>query len=332
VPRDAPEPIAIPEQVWRLPAVLDLCRGQDANGLFKLAKQYGASNERIAYWTGTDAGEISKRLNGRITGPVKALDRWHRIADGLNMPDHARLELGIAPRNFRNAHVTIDPSPPTTSAQVVHPVDGKAMALVEAGVFLKGHDNEPAFLDAFYIDVTPVTNREYQRFVAATGHEPPPHWKDDPAWPHRERNHPVVNVSHEDAAAYAQWAGKRLPTEAEWEKAARGPKGNFYPWGNKPTEAKCNVRETGVGSTTPVGNYRSGISPYGVYDLCGNVWEWCSTQTRPQRYVLKGSAFTSPFAAALPAETNDADAHMRDDDTGFRCTCSVALINELFSG
>jgi hypothetical protein len=126
-------------------------------------------------------------------------------------------------------------------------------------------------------------------------------------------------VTHGDAAAYAAWAGKRLPESGEWEKAARGTDGNIYPWGNQPTVAKCNVRESGIGTTTPVVRYRSGVSPYGVYDLAGNVWEWCATETSPGRFALRGSAFTSPFESAAAHETNDASATMSDDDTGFRC-------------
>ena len=98
------------------------------------------------------------------------------------------------------------------------------------------------------------------------------------------------------------------------------------------TAAKCNVRETGIGSTTPVDRYHSGASPYGIYDMCGNVWEWLSIQSAPSRYELKGSAFTSPFARATPSLFNDASADMLDDDTGFRCITPAETMRALPKG
>ncbi|HET6953646.1 MAG TPA: SUMF1/EgtB/PvdO family nonheme iron enzyme [Acidimicrobiales bacterium] len=215
-----------------------------------------------------------------------------------------------------------------THVQAHHPVDGKLMTLVEAGVFLSGRDNEPVWLDAFYIDVHPTTNADYARFVAATGHPTPHHWIAG-RYPDQHHDHPVVFVTWHDASSYATWAGKLLPESQQWEKAARGATGDVYPWGDQPTPAKCNVREGAIGATTPVDRYHSGISPYGVYDLCGNVWEWCRTETIPGRRGLKGSAFTSPFARATPSDLNDASAEMYDDDTGFRCVAPVTTFDAL---
>ncbi len=221
--------------------------------------------------------------------------------------------------------VVSPPGPPQPEPGVRSPVDGREMVLVEAGPFLRGPSNERITLPAFWMDVHPVTNAAYGLFVARTGHPPPRHWTDGRC-PDEYANHPVVFVTWHDAAAYATWAKKALPSSSQWEKAARGPDGATYPWGDNPTPAKCNVRENRVSTTTPVDRYHSGVSPYGVGDLCGNVWEWCSTGVTPGRYELRGSAFTSSFARAAPALSNDADAGMSDDDTGFRCVAPPDML------
>ena len=161
------------------------------------------------------------------------------------------------------------------------------------------------YLDAYYIDKYEITNAQYKTFVDETSHSAPtaskeailevfkstgqldvpdavvnaimekcePYiWKNG-TYPPGKEHHPVVLVLWEDANAYAQWAGKRLPTEAEWEKAARGTDGRTYPWGDELDATRMNYDEH-AGDTTGVGNYPSGVSPYGVYDMAGNVWEW----------------------------------------------------------
>jgi hypothetical protein len=205
--------------------------------------------------------------------------------------------------------------------RMVHLVDGKEMLLIDGGRFLAGPAKEVTRLPAFYMDATPVTNEDYVKFVVDTGHRAPDHWHGG-QMPDDLARHPVVNVTYHDANSYAAWARKRLPTALEWEKAARGEHGYLYPWGDRPSVAKCNVRESGLRCTTAVGTYRSGLSPYGLHDMTGNVWEWCDTETSRGRYVLKGSAFTSPFEAGQAAAMNDAAAEMMDDDTGFRCVTS----------
>lgn len=218
-----------------------------------------------------------------------------------------------------------DAEPAGFSTQVRSPIDGKRMAKIATGTFLYGEDRKRVWLPDYYIDVTPVTNSEYAVFVEATGYAPPTQWTEGRP-PLGLNAHPVVGVSHMDAEAYARWANKVLPTSEEWEKAARGSRGIEFPWGNQRTAAKCNVRETDIGHTTPVTRYHSGISPYGVYDLAGNVWEWCSTETDPDRFVLRGSAFTSSLDMARTPAVNDASGGMLDDDTGFRCACPPSAI------
>jgi serine/threonine protein kinase len=144
------------------------------------------------------------------------------------------------------------------------------------------------FLDEFWIDRHEVTNKEYRKFIMAN-----PSWKKSNVrkeyhdgnylkyWsgddcPVGKQNHPVVHISWYAAAAYAEWKGKRLPTEAEWEKAARGTKGRIWPWGNIWNKLSLNSNESGIMDTVPVESFIEGKSPYGVYDMLGNVWEWCN--------------------------------------------------------
>jgi len=128
-------------------------------------------------------------------------------------------------------------------------------------------------LEEYYIDKYETTNEQYKVFIQATGRAVPRHWENGD-YPSGQGNHPVVYVSWEDADAYAKWIGKRLPNEIEWEKAARGTDARIWPWGNTFDLTKCNVESWEGSGSKPVGSYPSGISPYGAYDMAGNVWEW----------------------------------------------------------
>jgi formylglycine-generating enzyme required for sulfatase activity len=136
---------------------------------------------------------------------------------------------------------------------------------------------------AFQIGRYPVTNLEYRAFVQESSHRRPEHW-DRGDYRDRLGDHPVTYVSWHDARAYCEWLSRitgkpyRLPTEAEWEKAARGTDGRAYPWGDQFDTAKCNSGEDDMNYLTPVGRYSpSGDSPYGAAGMAGNVWEWCGT-------------------------------------------------------
>jgi len=193
---------------------------------------------------------------------------------------------------------------------------------VEAGRFLMGEAKKPVALDAFEIDVTPVTNRQYKRFLDDSGYPHLPGGWQDGTYPAGKADHPVVGVSWHDATAYAKWAGKRLPAEAEWEKAARGPHGRLYPWGNVFNRYNCNNKELGLHATTEVGHFPNGASQYGCYDMVGNVWEWTDTDVFPDNSevkVIRGGSWSSPREGVTCSVRDYARASERRRDLGFRC-------------
>jgi formylglycine-generating enzyme required for sulfatase activity len=221
------------------------------------------------------------------------------------------------------------------------------MVLVPAGAFILGLEQgqrgyeQPAHevvLPAFYIDRTPVTVAEYMRFVQATGYKPPRLLFPGPR-PLDYEHHPITGVSWHDARAYAAWAGKRLPTEAEWEKAAGwDPATNAkrrYPWGDEWDPRRSNMLDSGFEHTTPVGAFSPyGDSPCGAADMAGNVFEWTASldwnypyspndgRDDPDRFgnrIRRGGAFTSPeiFLRTTTRQLSPSDGRFLAD--GFRC-------------
>ncbi len=183
---------------------------------------------------------------------------------------------------------TVPPTSGTTSNQATGALG--EMIFIQAGEFIMGTDSEfsnesprrRVYLDSFYIDKYEVTNEEYKKFVDATGHRAPfvnefwaaPYNWHNKTYPPAKGDHPVVLVSWHDAAAYAKWAGKRLPTEAEWEKSARGRDGRMWPWGDAWDPEACNTQDSFLNSTQSADMFSKGLSPYGCYNMSGNVTEW----------------------------------------------------------
>ena len=167
---------------------------------------------------------------------------------------------------------------PKRSAKI-NPEDLPEMITIPAGKFTMGsNDSEDGakpvhtvYLDSYEIGRYEVMVAQYRKFCEATGRVMPktPEW----GW---NDDHPIVNVTWSDAEAYCKWAGGRLPTEAEWEKAARGTDGRTFPWGATWDKNRCANWELSLTSTAPVGSYPAGASPYGCMDMAGNVWEWCA--------------------------------------------------------
>lgn len=233
--------------------------------------------------------------------------------------------------------------------------EGVSMRLVSAGVFTMGSDEgsdyeqpvHQVYLDAFYMDIYEVTNAAYKACVEE-GVCTPPHntsssMRDSYYGNSEFDNYPVIYVGWNQANAYCEWRGASLPTEAQWEKAARGTDDRTYPWGEGISCNQANYyhgREHCVDDTTEVGSYESGKSPYGIYDLAGNVWEWVADwysetyyQNSPsenpsgpssgQYRVLRGGSWNYNDYVARSAYRN---FYSPDDfiyDVGFRCARSI---------
>jgi len=221
---------------------------------------------------------------------------------------------------------------PSELARMILTREECVMVLVPAGQFLFGAEQSLCALPAFYIDRYPVTNGEYQRFLEATGRPVPGHWPDGALPPGKER-HPVVNIIYSEALSYAQWAGKQLPTEQEWEKAARGTDGRLWPWGHRFDEQLCNSvwRQTyEQRGTTAIGVFSpQGDSPYGVSDI-DHIWEWTSSWFEYGQYkVVRGGPWRNHQERPLIINRSFEDD--RSHDVGFRCACDVERISDILT-
>ena len=213
------------------------------------------------------------------------------------------------------------------------------MLLIGGGTLRMGRDGgdryeQPAHevrVQPFFLDVTEVTNEMYLRYVLASGVQAPSHWRGG-LYPEGEARFPVVNVSWAEANGYARWMGKRLPRESEWEFAARGPKGLLYPWGNDLRSGCSNTRREGVGRPVRVGSFPACVSPFGLHDMTGNVWEWTAdrlvkygdpaTVLAPGR-VIRGGAFDVMAEQATTTYRGVVPEGRGYDKTGFRCAMDV---------
>ena len=219
---------------------------------------------------------------------------------------------------------------PAATDPVPLPVERQGMVLVPAGEFIMGSSESDSWADedelpqrvvhlpAFLIDQLEVSNIEYKKFIDATSWQPPPSWKDR-LYPDGTDFIPVTEVTWWDATAYARWAGKRLPTEAEWEKAARGTDGRRFPWGDKFSRESGNNNET----LLPVGSMPQGASPCQAVDMAGNVAEWTASVYAPYPQLdatlppeFGGSAAGAPVAAgpAAVAVATGSESKIKPED------------------
>ncbi len=239
------------------------------------------------------------------------------------------------------AWLLLQPSePPATNSTSGGLVTLPDMIAIPGGEFMMGRDDgnqyeSPAHrvtVEPFLIDKYEVTNEQYSQFVRQTRRQPPTHW---PRGQYQigKATHPVVNVSWFDAKDYCEWASKRLPTEKEWEFAARGKEGRLYPYGNEWKPRFSNAREVGLEEPQPVGSYPEGVSPFGIFDMAGNVAEWVADDYKPYpnssgpvdegNKIIRGGGF-KVFAREQTATDRFFDhPNVMYDFIGFRCAKSV---------
>jgi formylglycine-generating enzyme required for sulfatase activity len=274
--------------------------------------------------------------SAKVAQVEDTLDRANRV--GLD--EEQRVVYQQLQEKIRQRHE----GSPEHSASVQPP--NRSMVLVPAGEFIMGSstgeaDERPerrVYLDAFFMDQNHTTVEQYARFLEAMPHDAPPEWNIMSRARHQKR--PVVNVAWADASAYCTWAGKRQPTEAEWEKAARGTDGRIYPWGNEsPTRVHANIRKETWSNhyvLSTVGSYEDGKSPYGINDMAGNVWEWVSDWYDPEYYktaplrnptgpatgtskVVRGGSWGSGPESLRSAKRETHVPSFQGYGTGFRC-------------
>jgi formylglycine-generating enzyme required for sulfatase activity len=193
-------------------------------------------------------------------------------------------------------------------------MDTKNMVLIPAGKFLMGYNKKEVYLDSFYMDIYPVTVAEYTLFCQTTGRimPEPPTW----GWIY---NHPIVNITWNAAKDYAKWVGKTLPTEKQWEKAARGTDGRLYPWGNEWDESKCWNHINSADQSQPIGQLPAGASPYGCQDMAGLVWEWTSSYHDKARTICGGHYVNENYHYQCASHFNRVSPYLCLNSLGFRC-------------
>lgn len=291
---------------------------------------------------------VSTDSVGKETGPVKP--------EPVPTPPKPKSQEGeskVPAKGPHPANGSATAKPAASLPAEITGKDGAPMVLVPASEFTmggeKGDDDEVpvhrVYLDTFYLDKFEVTNGRFAKFVDAIQSEPPWGFSDKDT-PVTRADRPVRWVSWMDAMGYCLWAGKRLPTEAEWEKAARGTDGRIYPWGNDPptpAHAVFGLKEGGEDTVSPVGNRDKGKSPYGAHDLAGNLYEWVTDWYADDYYAnfsknpainprgpsegtakaQRGGSYINNAYRLRSSFRTKGDPTEQDPNVGFRCAQDV---------
>jgi serine/threonine protein kinase/formylglycine-generating enzyme required for sulfatase activity len=298
--------------------------------------------------------------HGVLTGEITTGADWLDVEPTTfrcQAGEAQQLHLSTAQVKVGNHQLTLQVTSNTGTTEVpvllrAHFSLAPEMVRIPSGGFLRGSSEENPialtsekpqrriYLTVYWIGKYPMTNAQYAAFTEATGRHPPEHWHGDRP-PRGEENHPVVNVSWWDAAAYCRWLAEitgepyRLPTEAQWEKAARGTDGRMYPWGNKWDENKCNAKRRRCHrpkrGTTPVGAFSpAGDSPCGCADMAGNVMEWVSDWYKEDYYAIS-SISENPYGPASGAVKVLRGGSWSDGPAGVRATNRIYSSRKLTS-
>jgi len=323
---------AVEPDIWSDLLSGDPTRAQDA--ATRIGRRRDAYARRLRQLLRDTSGERSERA-----GAAQAL-RWLVKADD---PDVAEIQRElVAALQDKATPLPVRLAAGETLAYLGDPRDFDEMVEIPAGEFLYGEEKKPVYLESFRIGKYPVTNAQYKRFLDAnpkhrvpyrdTNWARPYNWDQEKrTYPEGKANHPVVLVSWDDAQAYCDWLAKargqpfRLPTEQEWEKAARGNDGREWPWGDAFSSEKANTAESGIGGTTPVGCYPDGASPSGCFDMVGNVWEWAASNYDKDTKVLRGGSWLSFQYDARCACRDRVEPDGWDNGVGFRVVASASF-------
>ncbi|GEM_PF-1331332 len=365
---------ALPPKLGQLKGVVKL--NLDHNSLTTLPRElFFLKNLRLLNLSHNQLVEIPSEIENLVNLEVLSLDdnKLKSLPQGIkNLAHLQELFLRHNPLSiFMPTDILEDPQKPAAILEAYF--NNKYWVTIPAGEFTMGSDdysNEKPIhqvdLPEYHIARVPVTNEQWLIFLKESGYQ----WANLKRWgewlyknkyddqvkadltafenlsglklPAGKESHPVVYVTWRDAMAFCEWAGVRLPTEAEWEKAARGTDGRKYPWGNeKPTPKICNFSESKLRYTTPVGSYPGGASPYGCLDMAGNVWEWCSSEYKPYPYkaddgredltnvknvkVRRGGSWLHDANNVRACDRHSLDPNVWYDDLGFRCCVSLGM-------
>lgn len=290
--------------------------------LFGSVAKFGSSIETDIRLVDTETGEAilaesasapsESAVRQMVRELVRKIENRYQMKTGRAAAPPPRVQPGLR-------------QPPSSAAGSL-----EGMVLIPAGEFLMGNGDTRApynekpphtvYVDAFYMDATEVTNRQYKAFLDATGHSKPRYWNNSRF---NQPDQPVVGVTWEDAMQYAAWAGKRLPTEAEWEYAARGGLNAMqYPWGSEDAKGRaCYGQPFVSGKPCPVGSFSP--NGYGLYDMAGNVAEWCSDWYRPDAY--KDARSNNPTGPAKTSQKVIRGGSWYEDAYYIRCSARKGL-------